>query len=157
MSNRRGGKVNRFRQAVEATPQIQNAYNSGLQALLSKERGKIQLSDTVDCEGSVDIDTTVRRLYPQDNRWDYCFSYKGEVFFAEIHSANTGEVDTVIRKLQWLKDWLRVQAPQLNQLKATSGPAYYWIQSKGFNILPGSAQYRRMINEKIKPVSKIVL
>jgi hypothetical protein len=156
----KGGKkksANGFQQVVESTSDISNAYRSGLQALKKEHRQKIQLADTSFCEGSVDIDAAVLQTYPQDNRWDYCFSYKTEVFFAEVHSAHTGEVDVVLRKLQWLIDWLNTKAPQLNVLKAKSKHPYYWIQSNGFHILPGSAQFRRVIQEKIKPIAKLKL
>lgn len=147
---------NGFQTAVEATPQIKNAYNTGLKAL-KQHRSKIQLSDTNECQGSVEIDESVKSHYPQDNRWDYCFSYKNEVFFVEVHTASTSEVSTVLRKLKWLKDWLHHQAPHINALKAKSKHPFYWIQSNGFHILPNSQQYRQAIQEKIKPISKLSL
>ncbi|MFN4313280.1 MAG: hypothetical protein ACK4E0_03230 [Chitinophagaceae bacterium] len=150
-------KVNKFKEAVENTQQVNTAYCVGLQALKKVDRAKIELRESGNCEGSLDIDTTVVQQYPQSNRWDYCLSYKGEVFFVEVHSANTGEVSTVIRKLQWLIDWLNQQAPAINSLKATSRHPFYWVQSNGFHILPNSSQYRQVIQHKIRPVAKLVL
>lgn len=147
---------NAFQIAVEATPQIENAYNPGLKAL-KQYSSKIQLTNTNECQGSVEIDESVKLYYPQDNRWDYCFSYKNEVFFVEVHTASTSEVSTVLRKLRWLKDWLHHQAPHINALKAKSKHPFYWIQSSGFHILPSSQQYRQAIQENIKPIGKLSL
>ncbi|PVD54111.1 hypothetical protein DC498_01600 [Terrimonas sp.] len=145
-----------FKEAVKNTPDVSNAYCPGLQAL-GGYSNKVVLQDPGRCEGSVDIDGTTVAIYPQDNRWDYCFSYKGETFFVEVHSADTGEVSTVIRKLQWLKDWLHNKAPRINAIKATSRHPFYWVQSNGFHILPNSAQYRRAIQNNIKPVARLAL
>ena len=147
---------NKFKEAVENTPDVAKAYEPGLQAL-GANRNKIELADTRQCGGSIDIDGATTAIYPQQNRWDYCFSYKGEVYFVEVHSANTGEVSTVLRKLQWLKDWLHNHAPDINALKAASQQPFYWIQSNGFHILPNSAQYRQAIQSKLKPIAKLVL
>ena len=148
--------VNKFRTAVKNTSHVSNAYCVGLQAFKKSDRQKINLGNTSLCEGSVDIDTTVTRLYPQANRWDYCLSYKGEAFFVEVHSANTGEVSTVLRKLQWLKDWLHAHAPSINALKAKPN-AYYWIQSDSFHIPATSSQYRQAVQANLKPVARLSL
>ena len=75
----------------------------------------------------------------------------------ETHSANTSEVSVVLRKFQWLIDWLRQHAPELNRLKAVNRPAFYWVQSKGYNILKNSRQERAIIQQGLRPVSRIVL
>lgn len=148
--------ANKFKTAVENTKHINKSYCNGLKALGDYSK-KIELGDTTSCEGSVDIDSAVRALYPQSNRWDYCFGYCGEIFFVEVHSANTSEVTTVLKKLQWLKDWLQAHATEINNLKAKSKTPYYWIQSKGFDIPKTSPQYRLAVTNKIKPVAKLVL
>lgn len=84
------------------------------------------------------------------------FAYKGEVYFVEVHSANTSAVSVVLKKLQWLKDWLYQNAIEVNKLKAKGNP-FFWIQSNGFKILPGSSQYREIIQKGMKPVPKLVL
>lgn len=145
-----------FKEAVEATPDIKSCYQAGLQALGGDSR-KIRLQDTTKCEGSVDIDGCTRTIYPQSNRWDYCLSYKSKVFFVEVHTANTTEVSTVIRKLQWLKDWLHYEAPELAKLKARSKNPYYWVQSSKFNIPKTSKQFKRVVQEGIKPIATLNL
>jgi hypothetical protein len=54
-----------------------------------------------------------------------------KVFFFEVHSAKTDEVDTVLRKLAWLKQWLHQKAPEINFLRAEK--PYYWIQSNSYH------------------------
>lgn len=147
---------NQFKTAVASTPQIKTAYRSGLQALGQYSK-HIQLSNKADCDGSVDIDTSVKNAHPQANRWDFCLSYKAEAFFVEVHPAHTGEVNTVIKKLNWLKQWLREHAPEIDRMKSKSKHPYYWIQSNGFHILPGSPQFRQAIQHKIKPIARLNL
>lgn len=145
-----------FKEAVEQTAEISPCFQSGLKALGSNSK-KIALSKTSHCEGSVDLDSCLSKMYPQSNRWDYCFAYKGEVFFVEVHSAITSEVSTVLNKLTWLKKWLKDTAPELNNLKATSKTPYYWIQTSSFDILPQSKQYRQAIQAGIKPIARLEL
>ncbi len=144
-----------FQQAVAETPDISNCYQNGLQAL-GTYSNKIDLTDRRLCEGSVDIDSCVLNNYPGQNRWDYAFSYNSEVYFVEVHSANTSEVSTVLRKLQWLKDWLNYHAPEINRLKAKGQP-FYWIQSGKFAIASTSPQYRRVVQEGLRPIPKLSL
>jgi len=148
-------KIKTFKQAVEDTPEIKNCYQNGLKAL-GKYSNKIELSDTTKCEGSVEIDECVRPIYLQENRWDYAFSYKGEVYFVEVHSADTSEVKVVLKKLQWLKNWLNSKSPELEKLKAKS-KAFTWIQSKGNHILPKSSQSRELAQKGLVPISKLKL
>jgi hypothetical protein len=146
---------NPFKTAIENTPDIATCYKIGLQGL-GKHSKKIELADTAQCDGSVNIDDNTIHLYPNDNRWDYAFSYKSEVFFVEIHTANTREVNTMLKKLQWLKDWLIEHAPEINKLKAKETP-FVWIQSNDFHIPKTSPQYRKMVQKGMKPIAKLVL
>ena len=139
-----------FKQAVETTPDVANGYQTGLGAL-GQYRNKINAADTRLLDGSVDIDTCTTRKYPNANRWDYALAYGQKVYFVEVHSANTSEVSTVLRKLQWLKDWLISDAPEINKMKAQQ--PYYWIMSNNNRILKGSSQARRIAEARLKPIS----
>lgn len=145
-----------FKEAVESTEEVNKCYQSGLKAL-GKYSVKVALQDTTKCEGSIDIDEGVTQKYPNDNRWDYAFSYKSEVFFVEVHSANTGEVSVVLKKLQWLKDWLVRSAPEINKMKAKNQTPFFWVQSGNFNIPNNSAQFRIAATKGIKPIPKLIL
>lgn len=145
-----------FKKAVEDTPDVATNFRTGLSAL-GTHSSKVTVSDTTQLQGSIDIDSSTTAKYPQANRWDYAFGYRGEAFFIEVHSANTSEVSTVLKKLQWLKGWLNDQAPEINKLKAKNLPPFYWIQSKGFAILKTSPQYRTAAQNKIMPIIKLTL
>ena len=145
-----------FQQAVHSTLDITTGYRPGLQALGGYST-KIRVSDTRLLGGSVDIDACTVDKYPNANRWDYAFDYKGEAFFVEVHSAYTGEVDTVIAKLNWLKSWLRDRAPSLEEKKAKSRTPYYWLQSDKFEIPKTSRHFRLIVQEGLKPLSILIL
>src|SRR5690606_306924 len=142
-----------FKETVKRTPDIKHCFQQELKGL-GDNSGKIILSDKKKCGGSVNIDECVTKKYPQSNRWDYCFCYKEVVYFVEVHPANTHEVSVVLKKLQWLKDWLNTQAPELNKIKSKKAP-YYWIQSGKFNIPKTSRQYRVVSQVGIKPITKL--
>ncbi len=156
MSKVKRTETNSFRTAVENTPDITTCYQVGLRGLGTYSQ-KVQLSDNSKCSGSVDIDACTTTKYPQSNRWDYGLCYKEKVYFMEVHTANTGEVSTVIRKLQWLKDWLNREAPEINKLKATEQTPYVWVQTNGFHILKTSKQYRDAVQAGILPIAKLIL
>jgi len=144
-----------FQEAVKVTPDVANCYQLGLKAL-GKYSKKIEVADLSQCEGSLDIDVCTIKKYPQANRWDYALSYKTQVYFVEVHSAETGEVSTVLKKLQWLKDWLQAEAPEIKKLQST-GQAFFWLQSGRFDILPGSPQAKEIANARLRPIPKLVL
>lgn len=148
--------INKFKAAVEATPAIAACYKTGLTALGSHSV-KISLKDTACCDGSVEIDECVKGNHPNANRWDYCLSYNDEVYFVEVHSANTSEVSTMLNKLQWLKDWLNKEAPKIAELKARTKTPYWWIMSGSYNILPNSRQARQIAQVGLKPVARLSL
>jgi hypothetical protein len=147
-------KSNVFKLAVENTPEVSNCYQSGLQAL-GKYSKKISLEDNSKCKGSLEIDECTRVIHPRENRWDFAIGYDTEVYFIEFHSAETGEVSTVLKKLSWLKTWLNEQAPELLKLKAKQ--PYFWVQSGRFSILKGSKQYRDIAKAGLRPISKLKL
>jgi hypothetical protein len=145
-----------FKQAVKQTPEVQNCFQSGLRAF-GKHSSKIDLANQSKCAGSIDIDGCLdaQKMYPNDNRWDYAFDYEGKVYFVEVLSAYTNEVGVVLKKLQWLKDWLQQKAPEIGKLKADK--PYYWIQSGRFAIPATSPQYRQAVQASILPIPKLAL
>ena len=73
-----------FADAVRSTPEIAECLKTGLQALGSNSE-KIRETSTRSLEGSVDIDTCLRRIYPNAPRWDYIFGYKDRIYYVEVH------------------------------------------------------------------------
>jgi hypothetical protein len=156
MKSKKANPVMTFKQAVEATSDIETGYLPGLTALGVYSK-RIVVTDTTKLQGSVDIDACTTAKYPNDNRWDYAFDYKDEVFFVEVHSAITSEVKTVLKKLQWLKDWLVTQAPEINKLKAKSRNPFVWVQSKNFQIPKTSPQFLMAVQKGLLPLKKLEL
>lgn len=152
MKNKTPKTIVSFQQAVNATPDISAGYRTGLTAL-GTYSNRIDVSDSTKLQGSVDIDLCTQAIYPQENRWDYAMAYKSEVYFIEVHSANTSEVKVVIKKLQWLKNWLQNKAPRINALKA-KGNTFVWIQSKNFQIPKNTPQYRLASSSGVLPLRK---
>ena len=142
-----------FKQAVEATEEVKNSYQPGLQALEKDHCSKIITANTRLLEGSLDIDNAVKALYPQSFRWDYAICFRGEVYFVEVHGAVTSEVNTVIRKALWLRNWLQEKAPAIKQLKADS--AYLWIQTSRSDIRGNKAN--QLAESGIKVVKNLSL
>ena len=149
-------KTQKFKDAALATTEVKDCYREGLQAL-GKHSSKVLLSNSRKAEGSIEIDACVARKYPNDNRWDYALGYDSEAYFVEVHTANTSEVSTVLRKLQWLKDWLYSEAPEIYRIKAKSRTPYYWVLSKKFAIQKHSKQYRILAQNGLMPISKLNL
>ncbi len=143
-----------FTTAVEQTPLLQEHLKTGLQALLSSDRSRINLKITRKCEGSVNIDKALEHVYPTENRWDYAIGYDGTTHFIEVHPAYTSDIDKIEKKLQWLQKFLRDQAPELNKEKKQ----FHWIATKGVNILKGSRQLRNLTQLGISsPKEKLML
>ena len=143
-----------FKTAVNATPEVMDCFQVGLRAL-GKYSVKIEPADPSKCGGSIDIDACTVAIYPNDNRWDYALSYDSKVYFIEVHSAETSEVNIVLRKLQWLKDWLNQKAPEIK--KQIAEQPYFWIQSGKFNIPKTSPQAKRVALVGLRPISKLRL
>ena len=54
--------------------------------------------------------------------------YKDRIYYIEVHPAdNTGKVGEIIKKLQWLKQWRKLAAKNLEDLERQS--TYHWIST----------------------------
>ena len=139
---------NKFKEAVEATPDIKGGFCNGLQAL-GKNSIRVKTSNTLLLNGSVDIDACTKELYPNEARWDYVVGFDSHAYFLEIHPAITGEVESMIKKKQWLDSWLNEKAPTLKKLAVN---VFYWIPSGRCKILKTSKQYRKLAESNIQIV-----
>ena len=134
-----------FEAAVQNVPEIATCLKSGLQALGSNSR-KVKVTSTRKLEGSVDIDGCLKRRYPNAPRWDYVFGYNGWIYYVEVHPSSPGEVKSVLKKCEWLKQWRKSSAQSLENLKSSS--SYHWVSSgTTTTILPGSRQ-RKMLDQR---------
>lgn len=153
--------ANSFKEAVENTPEISGGYCPGLQAL-GANSAKVSLADNRLTSGSVDIDDQTKDLYHDDNRWDYAIGYNDLTYFVEVHPAQTSEVDCVLKKLAWLKQWLRTKATGCPEQKRLNDlpkgiPSFIWVQSGKGAILAGSKQAKSIAVAGLKPVPHLHL
>lgn len=136
-----------FKSIVQAIPAIAGAYREGLQALESKDAGKVKPQNPRKLSGSVYLDKCLKTTNPHDARWDYVIGYREKAYFVEVHPANTSNVDEVLKKKKWLDVWLKTNALDLKAMMA--GTSYYWIASGKVAILPNSPQARKIAKNKL--------
>ena len=136
-----------FKSIVQAIPAIAGAYREGLQALESKDAGKVKPQNPRKLSGSVYLDKCLKTTNPHDARWDYVIGYREKAYFVEIHPANTSNVDEVVKKKKWLDVWLKTNALDLKAMMA--GTSYYWIASVKVEILPNSPQARKIAKNRL--------
>jgi hypothetical protein len=135
-----------FKEAVETTPDLENAYQNGLQALRAKDKQHINVKDTRKIRGSVDVDMALRQICPNDNRWDYAIAYKHTnrseevVYWLELHTASDSEFKVVIQKAEWLRNWLKDGGEKLAEFERD----IVWISS-GPTSLTLSAPKKRLM------------
>lgn len=122
-----------FQAAVAQVPEL--TLHPGLQAVrepsITVKSGKGR-----SLSGSVNLDADLKKKYPVASRWDYLVGFKGSasepsLYFIEVHPANSGEVDAVCRKHDWLTRWLSTDAPRLN---AFPDKRFVWVASGGVSI-----------------------
>ena len=136
-----------FKSIVQAIPAIAGAYREGLQALESKDAGKVKPQNPRKLSGSVYLDKCLKTTNPHDARWDYVIGYREKAYYVEVHPANTSNVDEVVKKKKWLEVWLKTNALDLKAMMAGTG--YYWIASGKVAILPNSPQARKIAKNKL--------
>lgn len=154
-----------FKEAVEATqPPVRESYCQGKQAMEKKHRGLVTCQDPARLTGSIALDDVLRQQKPNDSRWDYGLGYESangneQAIWVEVHSATTGEVSTVLKKLQWLKDWLNAEADQLRKLTERSNEEfrYVWIASSGVNIPGHHRQAKELARSGLKLKGRLQL
>lgn len=135
----------KFKTAVAETSEIEVAYVDGLRALRQVDRRHVTAQNTKRLAGSVDVDSTLKSKYPRESRWDYAIAHRPKnlvdemVYWVEIHPASDGEINVVLSKLQWLKDWLKAKAPKLNSIRKE----FIWISSGKTSFTLASPQQKR--------------
>lgn len=142
-----------FKTAISKVPKL--SLHEGLGAVEGKYRSKIQVKDPRKLCGSVDIDTDLKADQPEAARWDYVVGHDDKAYFIEIHPADTSNIKEIIKKLDWLKNWLKNSATDLDKLKAKA--PFRWIASGRVNILPNSKEYRECAKQGILPKERISL
>ncbi|MBR5715613.1 MAG: hypothetical protein IKX59_03440 [Bacteroidales bacterium] len=131
--------MNNFEKTVVTIPDIANGYCKGLGAL-GADSSYVSVKYTRLIDGSVDIDSCTKELYPASNRWDYVVSYDGRAYYFEVHPATEGEVKMMEAKLKWLKGWLKQNAQPLDEYPSGT-PQFTWVHSGKCGLAKGSKEY----------------
>ncbi len=130
-----------FAQAVQSSQLLKSHFASGIQALSKSEAKKLQVGPKVKFVGSVNVDAACKATMPNDNRWDYAVATKGKsefVHWIEFHDATEKEAAVVIKKLDWLRMWLKTN-PLANFradfLWISTGKVHLTQRSKSLKVL----------------------
>ena len=135
-----------FKEALEQTPDVQNAWLPGLQALRAEDRPHVETQDTRQLRGSADIDAALLRKEPQANRWDFGIGYQHQdrteevIYWTEMHTASDSEVSVVIKKAQWLVKWLKSSAPKLKAFEND----IIWVSSGATSLTLSNPKQKQM-------------
>lgn len=145
-----------FQEAVETAPEpVRNALRSGKRALKGGHRSCVEASDASRFAGSIDLDNSVGSMKEHRNspRWDYGIGFREAngreaAVWIEVHPASTSDVDQVLTKLNWLKQWLQEEALELWRMSWRSNKrqrAFYWIATSSKVAIPKNSRYARQL------------
>lgn len=132
----------------------------------NRHRSKVTCADPQRLTGSIDLDSALARQpgYANDPRWEYGLGYRPrngqeQAVWVEVHPAKTDEVSSVLRKQQWLREWLNANATLLKQLTDRTGEdiRFVWIASAGVKILKNSPQSRQLSRSGVHLKSRLDL
>lgn len=143
-----------FKEAVEKTPHLENAYEVGLQALRAEDKPHIEAEDTRSLCGSVDVDTAYQEIDPQGNRWDFAIAYQHTnrtsevVYWVELHTASDSEVKVVIKKARWLLNWFKNEGKVLAKFERD----IVWVSSGATTFTLSSPQKKQMAEAGLQHV-----
>lgn len=135
-----------FKTAVEQTKHLETAWKAGLQALRAEDRLHIDPQDPRRLRGSLDVDAAWHQLDPQGNRWDFGIAYQHTnrteecVYWVETHTASDSQVKKVIKKAQWLLNWLKTGGRKLAQFERE----ILWVSSGATSFTLTSPQKKQM-------------
>lgn len=138
----------RFQDAVANTNDVRDCYEPGLQALSERDRNRLSCQIPRKISGSLNLDTAVAQLYPNAARWDYGIGIKkteakDEAIWVEVHPADANQVQRIIDKVVWLKNWLNNSAPSLRVITRNDSP-YVWVASGRVTFQKNSPQTKRL-------------
>lgn len=138
-----------FREAVEQTAGLQEAYKVGLRALSAADRERITPSNTRRLCGSVDLDAALRKgALATAQVWDYAVCYtdaEARIHWIEVHPASDHGITALLNKLSWLKGWLDGAGHRLQPLTT----AYVWISSGRTTFTKTSPAARRLAQQGV--------
>lgn len=135
-----------FKKAVKETKGLEKAWQPGLEALRKEDRPHIKAEETRALRGSVDIDTAYQKTEPNANRWDFAIGYKHTnrkaevIYWVELHTASDSQIKVVVKKAEWLLNWLRRKGKMLNTFERE----IVWVSSGATRLSPNATQKKQM-------------
>ncbi len=140
-----------FKESVEGTPNLRGKWKAGLGALRAEDKPHIkpQNPSTTHLRGSVDIDTAWARIDSSGNRWDFAVGYQHDnrsdefIYWVETHSGSDNQIQVMLRKLLWLKTWLRGGGRKL----AAFDKMFVWVPSGATTFTEGSTQVKKLADQ----------
>jgi len=145
----------KFREAVEATSGLSEAYEAGLKALAAVDRSRITVANEGSLCGSVNLDTALRRgARAHEHVWDYgvCHAtdgYQG-IHWIEVHPASDHGVTDLLDKFAWLTQWLASDGSRLRRMTV----AFIWISSGKTTFTKTSSSARRLAQKGVRSAGR---
>lgn len=133
-----------FKRAVMQTPKLENSWRPRLKALRREDRPHVKPQSSRRLRGSTDVDTALRRSQPDANRWDFAVGYDHAnrkedcIYWIETHTGSDDQIEVVLKKLEWLKKWLRKDGRLLDRFERD----IVWVSSGHTLFTQGSAQVK---------------
>jgi len=135
-----------FRDAVKKVADLEKAHAVGLQALRAEDKHHIDAQNTRHLTGSVDIDSALKKVYPNANRWDFAIAYQHAnriaevIYWVELHTASDSQVKVVVKKAQWLLQWLKDAGKPLARFERD----IVWVSSGATSFTLSAPQRKQM-------------
>jgi hypothetical protein len=121
---------------------LNDHLRAGLKAL-GPDSARVKIARPRRAAHSVALDAALAGALPHAPRWDYGIGLTAEggahVAWVEVHTATSSEVEAVLKKLAWLKQWLA----DGQDVCAQSVRSFHWVATDaGVHI--DSARRRRL-------------
>jgi hypothetical protein len=133
-----------FQEAVEQTPHLDGAWKDGLGALRAEDKSHIEAENTRRFRGSADVDTALQKKEPNAHRWDFAIAHQHTnrtaefIYWVETHTGSDSQISVVLKKLEWLKSWLRGDGQKLAKFERD----IVWVPSGPTSFTKGSTQVK---------------
>jgi len=134
-----------FKEAVFQNSELKPVFHEGLQALSKTDRRRLACNTPSKIVGSINLDQALRPRHPNEPIWDYGVGLHSAhnsdyVKWIEVHPASSSHIAEVLKKLNWLRGWLRNSASSLDALPRE----FIWVASGKVALQKGSPQIRRI-------------
>lgn len=145
---------------IKSSDFFNNCFFAGLNAIRNRDRKRIKSQNTRNIIGSIDIDTCMKKYYPDSHRWDYLIGTgdktgKEKAFFIEVNPVKASEVDCIIRKYEWLKEIIKQQIPLI--LSESYERTCHLCATSGVHIQKHTHYWRKLSKIPLQITEYIVL